>query len=685
MHYNRELSWLGFNYRVLQEAASPDVPLFERFRFLSIFSSNLDEFFRVRYPSALAISKLNKKTKKKLDGNYSGNIAEILQTEIEQQLHEYGNILTHQLLPQLEENGIVLYYNQPIEKQHLKEAKEIFLSTVLSFIQPIFFDSTPNDRFSPDNNQLYFFVVLRKEDNKDLLHSIVNIPSERVSRFFELSPLNDKRYIIFIDDIIRENMSCIFPGFEIKGIYSMKFNRDAELKLQEDVEEDMLKKIEKQLKKREVGAPSRFLFESDMPKNIQLFLANAFDILFEEMFAGGRYHNLRDFASLPVQDKSLSYPVKKPLTSTILDDCGNIFKAVEEKDILLHLPYDSYNPILSFFNQAAIDPDVAEIYITLYRVAADSHIVNALISAAKNGKKVVAFVELKARFDEENNIKWSRKMKDAGVRIVYSIPEIKVHSKTAIIVKNKGNDRVMYGILSTGNFNEATARFYTDHALLTANRTITSELLGLFNFLQESKESTDIINPASSFKTLLVSRFNMVQVFERLIEREVKKARKGQPALIRIKLNNLEEPHMIDLLYNASNAGVKIELIVRSICCLVPDVAGLSENITIKRIVDRYLEHTRIFIFGADNDPDVMLGSADWMTRNLRRRIEVIAPVLDKQCKRELIDYFDIQWQDNTKAVLLTPDMEQVRVEDSIDTVKHNAQQDIFEYLQERR
>lgn len=609
------------------------------------------------------------------------NSAEKVQEEIERQLQEYGHILTTQLLPELNEQGIILYYNSEIKEAHKKEIKELFLSTVLSFIQPLLLNSTAGTNFFPENNQLYFLVLLKSEGHKELTHGIVNIPSDKLPRFYKLSTIDDKDYIIFIDDLIRENINIIFPNFSVEDLYSIKLNRDAELRLEEEMEDDMLKKIEKQLKKRPLGPATRFLYDEAMPKNIQLFLSNLFGMTHEEMFAGGHYHNLKDLATLPVDKKELSYARWKPLTISKLEDFSNIFKVAEERDILLHLPYHSYNPVLSFFNQTAVDPDVKDIYITLYRVATESHILNALISAARNGKNVTAFIELKARFDEENNIRWSRRMKDAGVKILYSQPNIKVHSKTALIVKKReGGERKTYAILSTGNFNETTARFYTDHVLITTNSDINNELLSLFHFLESGK---DKFTDGLSFRYLLVSRFNMIERFERLIQAEIDKARQGQPALIRIKINNLEEPHMIDLLYNASREGVKVQLIVRSICCLVPGVADTSQNITIKRIVDRYLEHTRIFIFGEGENTSLMMGSADWMTRNLRRRIEVVAPILDEQCRRELSDYFDLQWKDTDKAVMLTHDMDQIRQrEEDNTTLPHNAQAAIYEYLQ---
>lgn len=682
MQYNRDLSWLGFNHRVLQEAGSKSVPLFERIKFLSIFSSNLDEFFRVRYPAILAITRLDSKIRKRHFDHVNKQLTEKIQICIEQQLEEFGKILTHEILPELQTSGIVLYYNSEILEEHKDEMRDIFLSQILSFIQPVLLTSEVPDQFMPENNQLYLFVVLKKKNEETLFHSIVNIPSNRLARFFKLSPVDGKEYVIFMDDIIRHNIQYIFPGFEIIGHYSIKFNRDAELNLEDEYSGNLLQKIEKQLKKRDYGPPSRFLFESGMPNNIQLFIATRYNIRHEEIFIGGRYHNLRDLGTLSDIVNGQTYPKQKTLSPSTLKSYADVFKVLDEREILLHMPYNSYNTILSFFNQAAIDPDVSEIYITLYRVAAESHIVNALISAAKNGKKVTAFIELKARFDEANNIYWSKKMKDAGIKIIYSIPQIKVHSKIALIIKNDGASHKIYSVLSTGNFNEITARFYTDHALLTSDEVINKELLFLFHFLQGRqlpKESTSL-----KFDTLYVSQFNMIERFEKLIDKEIKKAKKGQTGLIRIKVNNLEEPYMIDKLYNASNAGVKIELIVRSICCLIPGIKNQSENITVKRIVDRYLEHTRLFIFGSGSETTVIIGSADWMTRNLRHRIEVCTPILNEDCSKQLIDYFELQWKDNDKSVYLTPEMEQVKPAVD-DTNILNAQNAIYNYLKNRQ
>ena len=582
-----------------------------------------------------------------------------------------------EVLPELRKNGIYLYYNEPVKEIHKQEVTDIFLSQVLSFIQPLLLEG--KNKFNPANNQLYFAIALKKDQEDLIRHAVVNIPSDKLPRFFILSPEDNMNYVIFIDDIIRENMQTIFPGFEILGIYSFKINRDAELDFEEEYHADVLKKIERQLNKRNSGQPSRFLFEKTMPLNIQLFFTSVLDLELDEMFGGGHYHNLKDLITLPAFGKKLLYNALEPIHKKFVRN-GDIFNLILSKDVLLHFPYHSYNTILSFFNQAAIDPDVSEIYIALYRVASESHIVNALISAAKNGKKVTAFLELKARFDEYNNIQWSKKMKEAGVKLIYSIPGIKVHSKIALVKKQNKENIIRYSVLSTGNFNETTAKFYTDHILLTTNATIGNELQRLFKFLGERRLPLNANE--LKFKNLLVSQFNMTERFNELIEKEIKKQKKGMPALIRIKLNNLEEQGMINSLYNASREGVKIQLIIRGICCIIPSLKEVSENIIVKRIVDRYLEHSRIFIFGTEEDCEVMIGSADWMNRNLHRRIEVCVPIDDAACKKELIDYFEMQWSDNDKSVFFDDTMQQIKPGTNGNTV--NAQQSIYNYIREQ-
>ncbi len=677
MLYNRDLSWLGFNLRVLQEAGDTDVPLFERLKFLAIFSSNLDEFFRVRYPSIVALAQLNTKNIRQLKHSDAEEMAENIQAEINRQLQIFGDTL-FSLIEELRKINIHFYYNESIGEEHRNEVREIFLSQVLSFIQIIYLDSRSNETFMPENNHLYFVVTIKEPVTGILNHAIINIPSIKLQRFYTLTPIEGTEHVIFIDDIIRENLAHVFPGKEIIGVYSIKFNRDAELHLTDEYSGNLLNKIDRQLQKRDFGAPSRFLYEKSMPSNLLHFLAALFNIEQEDMFPGGRYHHLSDLASFPDFDKGLKYKKLKPLSHQKVLNSGDIFNLMSTQDILLHIPYQSYNPVLSFFNQAAVDTEVTHIYITLYRVAAESHIVNALISAAKNGKTVTAFIELKARFDEANNIRWSKAMKQAGVKIIYSIPDIKVHSKIGLVRKKKGSHSATYAILSTGNFNEITAQFYTDHVLMTTDKAIVKELLQLFKFLQKTNKS--LADNSLKFNTLLVSQFNLNDELYKLIEKEIEKAQQQQPALIRIKVNNLEEPKLTNHLIKASQTGVSIRLIVRSVCCLVPGVPGSSENITIKRIVDRYLEHTRLLIFGTGEKAKVIMGSADLMTRNLYHRIEVCVPVKNVALKQDLIEYFEIQWKDTDKAVRLTSTMQQEPVPQEGEVI--NAQQSIYNYLQ---
>lgn len=683
MYHNRDISWLGFNHRVLQEAADTSVPLLERIKFLSIFSSNMDEFFRVRYPVITLYSQLKEKTLNKLAPSIEKKLSEKVQHIISQQLDEFGGIIHSQLLPELEANGIVLYYNRPVPDTYTSQIRELFFSKVLAFIQPVFIEESFQRDFFPGNNKIYFFVLLKKEGKDALSHAVINIPADKLPRFFKLETDNDEQHIIFLDDIIRENLNCIFTGFILHACYSFKITRDSELYLDEEgIGKDILKELEKQLAKRDLGSPTRFLYEKGMPLSVQKFLANSLGLKQEDLYEGGRYHNLSDLSSFPVSRKDLEYPSLQQMKPVGLEYCGDIFRQIEEKDILLHFPYESYNPVLAFFNQAAIDPDVQAISVTLYRVASESHIVNALISAAKNKKQVQVFVELKARFDEANNIKWSKEMIKAGVKIIYSIPLIKVHSKIALIIKKVNKGVKGYGYVGTGNFNETTARFYTDHALFTARDEVIKDLQHLFTILEKEKGPQK--NAVNEFHHLLVSQYNMVPAFEAEIMRQIKKKKKGQDALIRIKLNNLEDVYMIDLLYKAGKAGVKVQLLVRSICCIAPAKEGLSENIEVKRIVGQFLEHSRIFIFGSDEDSKIYMGSADWMTRNLQHRIEVCIPVTDDVLKTDLTNYFDIQWNDTVKSVSLDAELNQLRLNNLSDTDQETPQQKIYGYLKNR-
>lgn len=637
-YFDRDISWLSFNERVLLEAAKEDVPLLERINFLSIYSSNLDEFYRVRIPALTALQKIKK--------GDAGTPLQEATGKVQQQLEKYGDILTRQLIPLLKEKAVHLIYKEPIPESIKRTTQEYFLSQLLAFLQPIRVSGAGD--FFPESNKLYIAAVLEEKEEERTF--IINIPSDQLPRFFD-TQTNGIRYIVFIDDIIKENLPFIFPGAAVKGAYSFKITRDAELDLQDEYEGDIADKIEKQIVKRDQGFATRFLYSPGMPEHLLTQLIAAFNLANASVVEGGMYHNLKDLSGFPLKDPDLAYP-KWPPARKKINGAQRVFSEIAVNDIMLHTPYQDYELVLRFFNEAAIDRDVEEIYVTLYRVAGDSRIANALISAAKNGKGVTVFVELKARFDEANNIRWAKKMKEAGVRIIYSIPGLKVHAKVALVKKKKDKRTKYYGLLATGNFNESTARFYTDHILMTANKEMLRELELLFIYLAKRKKSARHHDIA--FKHLLVAQFNLQQRFFEMIDREIRFAQQGLKAVITIKLNNLEEKLLINKLYEASNAGVTINLLIRGICRIIPGVTGMSENITAKRIVDRYLEHGRLFWFHNNGQEEMYAGSADWMNRNIYRRIEVCFPIYDEAIKKELQEIITIQLKDTVAAVNIT-------------------------------
>ncbi len=679
MYSNRDISWLSFNYRILCEAKDQSIPLMERFRFLSIFSSNLDEFFRVRFPILNLYSNLTDKLRNKIVPPPSKNLMKEVQYLLDSQLNEFGQLLTNELLPALENNNIILYYNKAIPPQFDLEIRDYFFSKLLSFIQPIFINATLSKDLLLGNNIQYLIVSLSQQNSDLLTHAFVNIPTEKAGRFHSIVTSDGTQHIFFIDDILRLFMDKIFARFTIHSIFSFKITRDSDLDINDETaSKNILAEIEKKLLKRENGMPTRLLYEAGMPLALQKMLAFGFELSNKQLFEGRKYHNLSDFASLPISNSKLSFPAFVPAKHQLLNDHTDIFSIIETKDILLHIPYHSYNPILSFFNQAAIDPEVETIAVTLYRVADNFHIANALISAAKNGKKVTVFIELKARFDEANNIKWGKQMKKAGVKIVYSFPKIKVHSKVALVIKRNQNTKKGYGYIGTGNFNENTAKYYTDHCLLTTHSKIISDLELLFDGL--SKEVIPEKNKGYVFNTLLISKNNLLDCLKAEINNQIEVHKKGLPASIKIKVNNLEDKEIIDHLYAASVAGVKIDLIVRSICCLVPGIANVSETITVKRIVDRFLEHSRLFIFGSNLEKQVYMGSADLMTRSLHKRIEVITPILDLSIANELENNFDMQWLEPLENQFTASQPSQDPKEGELQH-RYSSQQSIYTFL----
>lgn len=667
----RDISWLSFNGRVLEEAARPGVPLFERFRFLSIFSSNLDEFYRVRMSPLLFLHKIKPASAEEQE------TAERVQVIIRSQQENFGQILRGQLLPSLLTHNIHLLYHEPLPDAIEPALKKYFQSAIMAFLQIIY----PNKKdvlFFAKSNQLYLCVSA--ENNKGETEAIlINIPSDKIPRFFTV--LHDAvQYIVLVDDIIRKFLPALFPGSVIKGAWNIKITRDAELDLADEYEGNLAEKIEKQLAKRDDGSATRFLYEPGFPVTHLYALVSMLKLSGATLIAGGRYHNLKDFGSLPVQNNTLNYP-ELPAIQPAIEQADTIFSGLLKADCIVHTPYHSYDTVLRFFNEAATDALVEEIYVTLYRVAGNSRIVNALITAAENGKAVTVFIELKARFDEENNIRWSKKMKAAGIRIINSIPGLKVHAKVALVKKKQGARFQYFGLLATGNLNEITSGFYTDHILLTAHRDIVREMELLFLFLVKRRkpESKNEIK----FRHLLVAQFNLQDRFLELIEQEIRNAIAGKPSGIIIKLNNLEEQVLISKLYDASRAGVTVKMIVRSICCLEPGIPGMSENITVTRIVDRYLEHGRVFIFKNGGDDLVFTGSADWMNRNIYRRIEVCFPLYDAVVKNEINQIIELQLQDNVQAVQINAALNNQPVQNNEKPVQ--SQLAIYHFLKDSK
>ncbi|TPD69935.1 polyphosphate kinase 1 [Flavobacterium microcysteis] len=671
--FDRDISWLSFNERVLLEADANDVPLFEKIKFLSIYSSNLDEFYRVRIPSLMALKKISKN--KKENSFVYQHILDKIQHIVDDQQRVFGTVMTKKILPGLEKEKFHLIYNEPVPENIHDELTHYFFTEVLTFLQVV--EITKETEFFPENNKLYKLVVL--EENADT-HKLflLNIPSDDLPRFFSVKK-GTKTHIVFLDDIISFGLKFIFKDQKLPADYNFKITRDAAIELDDEYDEAMAEKMEKKIAKRDFSFATRFLFDYRMPPPFLQSVIDTFKLKDATIVLGGRYHNLKDLASLPLKKPNLSYAEMVPIPLDGPAD-KSLFDTVAEKDLMLHVPYQSYDSVLRFFNEASIHPNAEEIYVTLYRVASDSRIANALISAAKNGKKVTVVVELKARFDEANNIKWSKQLKKAGVRIVHSIPSLKVHAKIALVKFKKQSKLPSIGLLATGNLNENTARFYTDHILMTANKEMLKDLEKTFLLLATIKK-----NPKKykmDFKHLLVAKFNLREKFIKLIDNEIQNKRKGLDAGIIIKLNNLEEKSLIEKLYEASNAGVKIQLMIRGICCLVPGIPGRSENISVRRIVDRYLEHGRIFVFENNGSPLLFMGSADWMNRNIYNRIEVCFPIYDPILKEQMLDILNIQLEDNTKASLLGTSLENIPVRNEKEPIR--SQDKIYDYLKRK-
>jgi len=645
---NRELSWLAFNERVLQEAEDKSVPLIERIKFLGIFSNNRDEFFRVRVATLKRVLRHQKKAEELMGENPALLLDKIQKTVIDQQ--NKFEIVYQDILKELNRKKISILNEKQLSKQQGVFVKNHFKEKVMPSLFPIMLDPSAPFPYLKDKSGYLIVKLGRTGNEKKSKFALIEIPTELQTRFVVLPKEKENNYIILLDDVIRYCLEDIFQNFEHDYFeaYNIKLTRDAEIDMDNDISKSFIEKISKGLKARKKGQPVRLVYDSKISPDILEFIMKKIRLGKEDNpIPGGRYHNFKDFMSFPnVGTVDLIYKKIQPLKHPDLVNQKSIFKVIKEKDVLVTYPYQSFDHIIDLLREASIDPKVQSIKITLYRVAKNSNVVKALINAIKNGKSVTAVIELQARFDEESNIFWANKLQEEGAKVIYGVPGLKVHSKMFSIARKENGKINYYTHIGTGNFNGDTSKVYTDHSLLTSDNRITEEVEKVFAFYEDNFKS-------GAYKHLLVSPFFMRKRLVQLINQEIRNAKAKKDASITLKLNNLVDPEMIKKLYEASSEGVKIKLIVRGICSLVAGVKGLSDNIEAISIVDKFLEHSRVFIFCNAGDEKYFISSADWMTRNLDHRSEVAVPIYDKTIQLQLKKIIDTLWKDNTKARIL--------------------------------
>lgn len=664
---------------MLQEAEDDTVPLLERLRFLGIFSSNLDEFYSVRVGTLKRLIASGETPATFLGGSPEKVLKEVVnKTRL---LRDKFEVDLSNVLDSLRNENIMILNENELTHEQERYLDEYFSEDVRPRLVPIMLENVKD--FPYLHNLFIYLVVVLKNGKKtsDQKYALIEVPADVVPRFHKIPGNSNKSYIIMLDDIIRYGLKSIFSIYDYDDIsaYTIKMTRDSELDIESDLATSFFEQISRSLKTREHGEPVRFVYDREMPEDLLQYIIKKNNLSPETLISGGRYHNARDMIGFPYlgsQYKKLRYSNPEPLEHPVLRNYKSILKAIDEQDILMHYPYQSFHYIIDLLREAAIDNDVTSIQVTLYRVAEASQVVNALINAMRNGKKVTVVVELQARFDEEANIYWAEQLAEEGATIIHGTPGVKVHAKLILVTRKKKRKVTRYACIGTGNFNESTAKIYADHSLLTCDPKITNEVKQVFSTLQDQYKSYN-------YRYLLVSPFSMHKKLYKLIKKEMKNAAEGKDAYIYVKLNSLSQKKMINRIYKAAQAGVKVKMVVRGICCLLPGVEGLSENIEVLSIVDKYLEHSRIFIFCNDNDPQVFLSSADWMTRNLERRVEVGVPIFDENIKRELIDYMDIQFSDNVKARIIDSDQDNTE-RNSFGRKKIRAQDTIYRYLKDK-
>jgi polyphosphate kinase len=643
---HRDISWLAFNYRVLQEVKDPSVPLLEKLKFLAIYSSNLDEFFRIRVANHRNIARADKSTLKTIDYSPESLIKNILKI-VNVHQKEYSHLFENEILPELKKNGIEVVSWKNLTKEQIDFVDNYFNDYLLPFVQPVILAGKKIKPFL-NNGALYLALHLNAKDTNKLSseYAIVKIPSDHLTRFVELpSRSAGTHQVLMLDDAVRHSVRLIFPGYNILDSYSIKLTRDAELYIDDEYSGDLVDKIKKSLTKRSVGVASRMVYDRTMPKHLLQYLMDVFDLSSLDLLPEGRYHNNSDFFRFPHFGlQHLKDPGLVPVRIEDLEEADSIFEKIRTRDQFIHPPYHSYESVIKFFEDAANDPNVTHIKIIQYRVAKVSRIMTAIKNAVRSGKQVSTFIEVKARFDEEANLKWGEELEKAGVSVYYSMPGFKVHSKLALVRRLENGKPNLYAYLGTGNFHEDTAKVYADFGIFTNDKRLTSEVARVFTFLETKQR------PDHQFEYLGVGLFNLKEKFISLIRREIEHSKKGRKARMILKMNSLQDEEMIQNLYEASKAGVKVKLIIRGICCLVPGQKNLSENIEVISIVDRFLEHSRVFIFSNNGNQEVYLSSADWMVRNLHFRVETVFPVLDPDIASTISTCINIQLNDNVKA-----------------------------------
>ena len=645
-YIDREKSWLAFNARVLQEAGDTSVPLLERLRFLGIFSNNLDEFFRVRFAAIRRLSLTGISGEKYLGGISAQQLIKDITKIVIQQQSESLRILNI-IETELEAKNIFIITETDITIEQEIFLKDFFIQKVSPELVTIILNDLAEFPVLKDTSG-YLAIKLIMSKDAEVRYAVIEIP-KAINRFVVLPSNNEKQYVILLDDVIRHNLSSIFNIFDYKSVsaHMIKITRDAQLEIDSDLSKSMIEKISLSVKDRRIGEPVRFIYDQLIEKDTLLFFLDKMKIVStDSIIPGGRYHNRRDYMSFPNLGRyDLLYEKNDPLPIPGLSLEGSMLEKISERDYLLNAPYQSFSYLTKFLREAALDPKVLSIKITLYRLAKNSQIISSLINAAKNGKKVTVQIELQASFDEASNISYAEQMQLEGIELIFGIKGLKVHSKICVIERSENDKIKRYGFISTGNFNESTAKVYTDVTLFTSHQQILKDIMRIFDFF-------DVNYRIHRYKHLIVSPHYTRTRFVKLIDREITHAIAGRKTYIKLKMNSLSDFPMIDKLYEASRAGVKIQLQVRGICSLIPGIVGMSENIEAISIVDNYLEHSRVYIFGNAGQTEVYISSADFMTRNIDGRVEVTCPIYDQGIKNELIDNFDIGWKGNVKVRL---------------------------------